>query len=98
MEEGRNTVGNDVRSHTVAGAVPSALVSLTTGFEMVPGRPSPLQSPTALLPLLHTAVPLAARTVLTHSFRRCCLLLASGRFFVPQSPRFPAVPGKTLDR
>jgi hypothetical protein len=56
MEEGRNTVGNDVRSHTVAGAVPSALVSLTTGFEMVPGRPSPLQSPTALLPLLHTAV------------------------------------------
>ena len=39
-------VGDDVRSHTVTRAVPFALVSLTTGFEMGPGRPSPLLSPT----------------------------------------------------
>lgn len=39
-------VGDDVRSHTVTRAVPFALVSLTTGFEMGPGGPSPLLSPT----------------------------------------------------
>ena len=41
-------VGTDVRSHTVTHAVPSARVSLTTGFEMGPGVPSPLHAPTPL--------------------------------------------------
>ncbi len=35
-------VGSGVLSHEAALAVPSALVSLTAGFEMVPGGPSPL--------------------------------------------------------
>lgn len=39
-------VGNGVLSHEAALAVPSALVTLTAGFEMVPGVPSPLLSPT----------------------------------------------------
>ena len=43
-----SVVGSDVLSHTVTHAVPSALASLTTGFEMCPGGPSPLQPPTPL--------------------------------------------------
>ena len=39
-------VGKDLRSHTPAGAVPSARAGLTTGFGMGPGVPWPLGSPT----------------------------------------------------
>ena len=39
------SLGNDLLSRGVAPQVPSALVSLTSGFEMLPGVPSPLQSP-----------------------------------------------------
>jgi hypothetical protein len=43
---GCEEVGSDVLSHLVTKAVPSALASLTTGFEKRPGGPSPLQPPT----------------------------------------------------
>jgi hypothetical protein len=39
-------VGTDLLSHSVARAVPSALTGLTTGFEMGPGIPLPLEAPT----------------------------------------------------
>ena len=45
LGEGREKekgVGSGVLSHTVTHAVPSALVSLTAGFGMVPGGPSRL--------------------------------------------------------
>ena len=37
--------GDDLLSHPVSGAVPSALGSLTAGFGMGPGVPSPPRSP-----------------------------------------------------
>ena len=39
------TIGNDLLSQGAAPQVPSVLANLTTGFEMGPGVPSPLQSP-----------------------------------------------------
>ncbi len=42
-------LGNDLLFHPVTRKVPSALESLTAGFERGPGVPSPLQSPRALL-------------------------------------------------
>ncbi len=39
------SLGNDLLSQEVTLQVPSALTSLTAGFEMLPGVPSPLQSP-----------------------------------------------------
>jgi hypothetical protein len=38
-------LGDDLLSQGATPQVPSALVSLTAGFEMGPGVPSPLQSP-----------------------------------------------------
>ena len=38
-------LGNDLLSQEVALQVPSALTSLTSGFGMGPGVPSPLKSP-----------------------------------------------------
>ncbi len=40
-------VGNDLLSQGATPQVPSALANLTTGFEMDPGVPSPLLSPTS---------------------------------------------------
>ncbi len=46
-------VGNGLLSHAVARILPSALAGLTAGFEMGPGVPPPLISPTNLThPLL----------------------------------------------
>ena len=39
-------VGNDLLSHVVTHILPSVLVDLTAGFEMGPGVPPPLISPT----------------------------------------------------
>ena len=39
-------VGNGLLSHIVTHALPSTLVGLTAGFEMEPGVPPPLLSPT----------------------------------------------------
>ncbi len=39
-------VGDGLLSHTVTHALPSTLVGLTAGFEMDPGVPPPLLSPT----------------------------------------------------
>jgi hypothetical protein len=44
-DERGKRLGDDLRSQAVARQVPSALESLTTGFEMGPGVPSPLQTP-----------------------------------------------------
>ena len=41
----KKSLGNDLLSQEVALQVPSALISLTTGFEMLPGVPLSLQSP-----------------------------------------------------
>ena len=46
IEKREGWVGSDLLSHKVALAVPSALVSLTAGFGMEPGGPSPLKPPT----------------------------------------------------
>ena len=51
--KGKEGVGNDLLSHAVAHILPSALAGLTTGFEMGPGVPPPLLSPTTLLPPAH---------------------------------------------
>ena len=40
-------VGNDLLSQRATPPVPSALANLTSGFEMDPGVPSPLLSPTS---------------------------------------------------
>ena len=40
------SVGNDLRSHAATRILPSVLVGLTAGFEMGPGVPPPLLSPT----------------------------------------------------
>ncbi len=56
----QDSVGNRVLSHSVSRAVPSALVSLTTGFGMGPGGPSPLSSPTHL-----------TERCITHCLSRC---------------------------
>ncbi len=45
----KKSLGNDLLSQGVAPQVPSALMSLTTGFEMWPGVPSSLQSPRDLI-------------------------------------------------
>ena len=50
-EKARRWVGSGLLSHPVTRAVPSALVSLTAGFGMEPGGPSPLEPPTHLLAL-----------------------------------------------
>ena len=42
------SVGNDLLSHAATRILPSVLVDLTAGFEMGPGVPPPLQSPTTL--------------------------------------------------
>jgi hypothetical protein len=42
----KEEVGNDLLSHAVARILPSALAGLTAGFEMGPGVPPPLLSPT----------------------------------------------------
>ena len=42
----KKPVGNDLLSQGVAPQVPSALATLTAGFGMLPGVPSPLESPT----------------------------------------------------
>ena len=39
------SLGNDLLSQGAAPQVPSALATLTSGFGMLPGVPSPLQSP-----------------------------------------------------
>ena len=75
-EEGR--VGKDVRSHPVTRAVPSALVSLTSGFGMVPGRPSPLHSPT--------------RRSSSPFYFCCALRFQTLRFTSPASPSNQAKP------
>ena len=41
----KKPLGNDLLSQEVALQVPSALISLTTGFEMLPGVPLSLRSP-----------------------------------------------------
>ena len=41
----KKSFGNDLLSQGVAPQVPSALTSLTTGFEMLPGVPTSLRSP-----------------------------------------------------
>jgi hypothetical protein len=41
----QKSLGNDLLSQGVAPQVPSALASLTSGFEMRPGVPSLLKSP-----------------------------------------------------
>jgi hypothetical protein len=41
-KEVKGDVGSGILSHTVASAVPSALVGLTTGFGMGPGVPPQL--------------------------------------------------------
>ena len=43
-----SSVGDDLLSQELALQLPSALGSLTTGFGMGPGVPSPLTSPTEL--------------------------------------------------
>ena len=43
--ENEKSFGDDLLSQGVAPQVPSALVSLTAGFGMLPGVSSPLQSP-----------------------------------------------------
>jgi hypothetical protein len=45
VERGVN-VGNDLLSHAATRILPSVLVDLTAGFEMGPGVPPPLKSPT----------------------------------------------------
>ena len=55
IEKREGWVGSDLLSHKVALAVPSALVSLTAGFGMEPGGPSPLKPPTHTL-LVHSQV------------------------------------------
>ena len=52
----RGTVGNDLLSHAVTHILPSALAGLTSGFEMEPGVPPPLLSPTNLLTFSHKSV------------------------------------------
>jgi hypothetical protein len=47
-EQRASSFGNDLLSHPVSRAVPSALESLTSGFEMEPGVPSPPISPKEL--------------------------------------------------
>ncbi len=47
-ENKKSEVGNDLLSHAVPRAVPSALVGLTAGFGMGPGVPPPRKSPTSL--------------------------------------------------
>jgi hypothetical protein len=42
MNGKKGHVGSGILSHTVASAVPSALVGLTAGFEMGPGGPPQL--------------------------------------------------------
>ena len=70
-KEGKaEAVGSGVHSHAVARAVPSALVSLTAGFEMEPGGPSPLWPPTtAALPSFSRlySTDAARALLLTHS-------------------------------
>lgn len=39
------SLGNDLLSQGATPQVPSALATLTSGFGMLPGVPSPLQSP-----------------------------------------------------
>ena len=61
-EEREVKVGNDLLSHAVAHILPSALAGLTAGFEMGPGVPPPLLSPTNLpapTPFLRVYVGLA---------------------------------------
>ena len=41
----KKSFGGDLLSRESALQVPSALTGLTTGFEMLPGVPPPLQSP-----------------------------------------------------
>ena len=41
-------VGDDLLSHAPKHTLPSALAGLTAGFEMGPGGPPPLLSPTEL--------------------------------------------------
>ena len=52
-------VGGDLLSHTLPGAVPSALEGLATGFGMGPGVPPPPQPPTT-------------QTTYSHLTRPCC--------------------------
>ena len=42
LGESKKSLGNDLLSQGVAPQVPSALTSLTTGFEMGPGVPTSL--------------------------------------------------------
>ena len=58
-EKGNRRVGKGIRSHPAAGAVPSALAGLTTGFGMGPGVPPPLVSPT------HSLLTRSSRSCLT---------------------------------
>jgi hypothetical protein len=44
-EEKNRKLGDDLRSQTVTSQVPSAQEGLTTGFEMGPGVPPPLETP-----------------------------------------------------
>ena len=41
----KKSLGNDLLSQGAAPQVPSALISLTSGFGMLPGVPSSLESP-----------------------------------------------------
>ena len=49
--------GDDLLSHTVARAVPSALESLTAVFGMGTGVTSPVKSPRKLCPALLVSAP-----------------------------------------
>jgi hypothetical protein len=51
-EKKKSLFGNDLLSQAVTHQVPSALTSLTSGFGMGPGVPSPLKSPKRLIPLV----------------------------------------------
>ena len=58
------SVGNDLLSHAATRILPSVLVDLTAGFEMGPGVPPPLQSPTTLSLILKGK----RRTITYYSF------------------------------
>ena len=69
QEKEKGSVGSGLLSHTVTHAVPSALVSLTSGFGMEPGGPSRLgHQHTHPLPLLSWSVATVDRsTVAPHN-------------------------------
>jgi hypothetical protein len=74
--EGKKTehVGDDLLSHEPKLTLPSALAGLTAGFEMGPGVPPPLLSPT------YSVIHFLTRNSL--SYNRATLLLVVHALFV----------------